>query len=126
MSRLTWIVCGFVLLIGPHTLQAQHRGGRGTGAGRAPAGGSNSDDLKDFNRAVALQASPDQMTQFRQLTKSTQAARRVAQDLVQLAANTNRPDLSQNADALSNAVEEAQTENERFLRTFSDVQKSGL
>jgi hypothetical protein len=42
-----------------------------TGASNPAA--SNS-DMNDFNRAIALQATPQQIAQFQQLTKSTAAA----------------------------------------------------
>lgn len=126
MNRLTWLICGIVLLIGPHTLLAQHRGGHGASGGRPSTGASNSDDLKDFNRAVALQATPDQVTQFQRLTKSTQAARKGAQDLLQLAEDASKPDLFHSTNPLTSAVEEAQIDNEHFLQSFSAVQKSGL
>src|SRR4030081_2651064 len=58
MNRLIWLVCGIALLMNPHTLVAQRRGGRGAGTARAPAGVSTPDDLKDFKRAVALQGTP--------------------------------------------------------------------
>ena len=126
MNRLTWLLCGIVLLISPYYLLAQHGGGRGAGAGRPPTGVSNTDDLKDFKRAVALQASPDQVIQFQRLTRSTQAARKDAQDLQLLAGSENKPDLLQHADLLTGAVEEALTENEKFVKGFSAAQKSGL
>ena len=126
MSRLTWLACGIVLLMGPHTLLAQRRGAQGAGAGRAPAGVSSTDDLKDFKRAVALQATPDQVTQFQQLTRSIQAARKGAQDLLHLVGNGSKSDSFQDTDALAKAVEGAQTDNDRFLQSFSAVQKSGL
>jgi hypothetical protein len=110
----------------PHSLLAQHRGGRSAGAARAPAGASSTDDLKDFKRAVALQASPDQVIQFQRLTKSTQAARKGAEDLLQLAENSSKLDLLRSNSPLTSALEEAQTDNENFLRSFSAVQKSGL
>ena len=81
MNRLIWLVCGIVLLMNPYTLPAQRRGGRGAGTATPPTGVSSTDDLKDFKRAIALQASPGQMVQFRQLTASTQAARKSAQNL---------------------------------------------
>jgi hypothetical protein len=126
VNRLTWLVCGIVLLMNPHILLAQHRGGHGVGTARAPAGVSSTDDLKDFKRAVALQASPDQVIQFQRLTKSTQAARKSAQDLLQLAENASKPDLVHSTDPLASALEEAQTDNENFLQSFSAAQKSGL
>jgi CHAT domain-containing protein len=82
--------------------------------------------LKDFKRAVALQATPDQVVQFQRLTKSTQAARKSAQDIQQLAESANQPDLFRYPNPLTSAVEEAQTDNEQFLQSFSAVQKSGL
>jgi hypothetical protein len=126
VNRWTVLICGIVLLMSPHTLLAQRRGGHGAGAGRGPTGVSNTDDLKDFKRAVALQATPDQVIQFQRLTKSTQDARKGAQDLLQLAGNASKPDLFHDTNALASAVEEAQTDNQRFLQSFSAAQKSGL
>ncbi|HYL14849.1 MAG TPA: hypothetical protein VEV41_17535 [Terriglobales bacterium] len=126
MNRLTWLVCGTVLLMSPHKLLAQHRGGHGAGTGRPPTGVSKTDDLKDFNRAVALQATPDQVIQFQRLTKSTQAARKGAHDLLQLAENASKPDLFHYVNPLTSAVEEAQIDNEQFLQSFSAMQKAGL
>jgi hypothetical protein len=126
MNRLIWLVCGIVLVTNSHALLAQRRGGRGGGTAGAPGGVSRSDDLKDFKRAVALQASPDQVVQFRRLTESTQVARKSAQDLVKLAENTSKSDLFRSTNQLAGALEKAQTDNRNFLQSFSDVQKSGL
>ena len=127
MNRLIWLVCGIVLLMNPHILLAQRRGGHGGGPGRrAPAGGSGTDDLKDFKRAMALQASPDQVVQFQRLNESTQVARKSAQDLLKLAENPSKTDLFRPTNVLASALDEAQTDNEKFLQTFSAVQKSGL
>ena len=110
----------------PYALPAQHRGGHGAGTARAPVGASSTDDLKDFKRAVALQASPDQVVQFRRLTEGTQVARKSAQDLLKLAANSSKGDLFGSTNPLTSALEVAQSENQKFLETFSAVQKSGL
>jgi hypothetical protein len=126
MNRLLWLVCGIVLLMNPNGLLAQHRGGRGGGTARAPGGASSSDDLKDFKRAIALHASPDQTVQFRRLTESTQVARKNAQDLLKLAENTSKTDLFRSTDQLAVALDRAQTDNQHFLQSFSDAQKSGL
>jgi len=58
--------------------------------------------LKDFKRAVALQANPDQVIQFRRLTESTQVARKSAQDLLKLAEN-RKTDLSRSTNPLGSA-----------------------
>jgi hypothetical protein len=126
MNRLIWLVCGIVLLMNPHILLAQRRGGHGGGTGRAPAGASSTDDLKDFKRAMALQASPDQVVQFQRLNESTQVARKSAQDLLKLADNASKTDLFRPTSLLASALEDAQTDNQKFLQTFSPVQKSGL
>jgi hypothetical protein len=126
MNRLIWLVCGIVLLRNPHSLLAQRRGGHGGGTGRAPAAGSGTDDLKDFKRAMALQASPDQVVQFQRLNESTQVARKSAQDLLKLAENPSKTDLLRPTTLLASALEDAQTDNQKFLQTFSAVQKSGL
>ena len=125
MNRL-WLVCGIVLLLNPYALLAQRRGGHGAGTARPPAGESSTDDLKDFKRAIALQASPDQVAQFRRLTESTQVARKSVQDLVKLAENASKTDLFRSTDHLAGALDKAQTDNQNFLQSFSDVQKSGL
>ena len=128
MNRLSVLVCGIVLLVSPRTLLAQ-RGGHGAGAGRPPTGASNpapnNSDIKDFNRAIALQATPDQVARFQQLTKSTEAARKEAQNLIQHTENANKPDSSRYA-ALNDAVEEALSNNQQFVRSFSTPQQSGL
>jgi hypothetical protein len=126
MNRLLWLVCGIVLLMNPYSLLAQRRGGHGAGTARAPAGESSADDLKDFNRAIALQASPDQVAQFRRLTESTQAARKTAQDLLKLAENPSKTDLFRSTDELASALDKARTDNQKLLQSFSAVQRSGL
>src|SRR5271156_3719206 len=118
-------VCGLVLVLGAQVVFAQHRGQGGGGTGR-PAGGSDSGDLTDFKRAMALAASPDQIAQFRELTKSTQAARKSARDFLQTASKGDSAALSRNADALSDALAEAQDANQKFLQMFSAGQKSLL
>jgi hypothetical protein len=126
MNRMIWPVCGIALLMNPQTLLAQRLGGHGAGTARAPSGVSSTDDLKDFKRVVALQASPDQIVQFRRLTEGTQVARRSAQDLLKLAEIASKTDLSRSHRLLISALEEAQADNQNFLQSFSAVQKSGL
>lgn len=138
MKRLRWLMCGAVLTMCTQAAVAQHhgQGGSGSSSGRGQSGSSNSDELKDFKKAVAVQASPDQVTQFRELVKSTEAAKKNTQDFLLLASNSGKADaagnnisqhdLSTKMESLAGAVEEVQTENEQFLRTFSSTQKSLL
>jgi|ERR1700722_901289 len=118
-------ICTF-LLMAPHSLLAQHRGQGGGGASGRPAGAANSDDLQDFKRTLALQASPDQIAQFRELTKTTEAAKKSAQDILQMASKGDKPGLIRNLDDLTIAVAQAQRDNERYLATLSAAQKSLL
>ncbi|MGA7558865.1 MAG: hypothetical protein WCF61_16865 [Terriglobales bacterium] len=126
MNRWIWVVfgIGIVLLIGPHPLLAQRHGGRGTA--NPPNSATNSDDLKDFNRALALQATADQKTQFQELTRSTQAARKGTQDFLHVAESASKIDLLHLNEPLTDTVEEAQADSEKFVRSFSEAQKTGL
>jgi hypothetical protein len=126
MNRLLWLVCGIVLLMNPYALLAQRRGGHGAGSARAPVGESSADDLKGFKRAVALQASPDQVAQFWRLSESTQAARKTAQALLKLAENPSKTNSFRSTDELASALERTRTDNQKFLQSFSSVQRSGL
>src|ERR1700722_1898682 len=128
MSRMARMGCTLVLLIliSSNFALAQHRGGRTPSAGQPSPGATDSEELKDFKRAVALQASPDQMKQFKEMTQSTEAARKAAQDLAQLAGNASGPDLFHKTDSLNNALDEAQSDNLKFVQSLSEAQKSGL
>jgi hypothetical protein len=128
LKRLSVLACGIVLLGCPLALLAQ-RSGHGVGAGRPSSGASSpapeSGDVSDFARAVALQATPDQITLFHQLAKSTEAARKETQDLIQQAENAGKPESSHYA-SMNDSVAEVQSNNLQFVRSFSDSQQSGL
>jgi hypothetical protein len=131
LNRLLLLACGIVLLMSPHALLAQH-GGHGAGVGRPSTGPSNpapNSDMSDFSRAVALQATPDQIARFQQSKKSTDAAKKLAQDITQASftqtKDTSQPNSSLYA-GLNDAVEDAQSTNLQFLRSFSASQQSGL
>ncbi len=125
MNRWIWVVfgIGIVLLIGPRPLLAQRHGGRSPA--NSPNSATNSDDLKDFNRALALQATADQKTQFQELTRSTQAARKGTQDFLHVADSASKIDLLHLSEPLTDTLEEAQADSEKFVRSFTEAQKSG-
>jgi len=130
VNRVAVLTLGIVLLFCSHELLAQH-GGHGGGHGGAPrgtgTGGTADSSLQDFNHALAVQATPDQVSQFQTLAKSTAAARKQAQDLLQLAAKADRTaDFSRQTTALKDALEDAQGGNKYFVKSFSKSQKSGL
>ena len=131
LNRSLVLLCQIVLLMCPSTLLAQ-RGGHG--AGRPSTGASNptpnTSDMTDFNRAIALQATPDQVAQFQQLTKSTETASKKAQNLIprpenQPPENATGPNSARYTD-LSDTVDEAQTNIQHFVSSFSTAQQSGL
>ena len=130
MKRVVVAALGIVLLSCSQDLLAQH-GGHGGGRGGAPrstgTGGTTDSSLQDFNHALAVQATPDQASQFQTMAKSTEAARKQALDLLQLAAKADRTaDFSRQTTALKDALEDAQGGNKYFVKSFSKSQKSGL
>lgn len=130
MNRLTGLALAIILLSGSYSALGQH-GGHGGGRGGAPrstgSGGTSDSSLQDFNHALAVQATPDQTSQFQALAKSTEAARKEAQELLQLAAKERNPaNFSQQTSALKDAVDDAQGGNQHFVKSFSKSQKAGL
>jgi len=117
-----------VFLTCPYALLAQ-RAGRGAGAARPSNGTStpapSNSDTNDFSRAIALQATPDQLARFPQLTKTTVAARKQTQILFQRAENSSKVD-SSSYEQLSDALDDARSTNLQFVNTFSASQQSGL
>ena len=130
VNRCPLLIYGIVLLIASQVSPAQ-RHGYGTGGAEpnrtpAPPPAPKPEDLSDFGRIVALQATPDQAAEFTRLSQSTQTARENAQSLIKLAPSAAPGDLFHSADLLTAMVDEAAGENRHFLKTFSSPQRSGL
>jgi hypothetical protein len=129
LNRLTVLALGIVLLFCSYHAFGQHGrhgGGRG-GAPRSTGGGAPSDSsLLDFNHALAVQATPDQASQFQSLAKSTETARKQAQDFLQLTKTNNSSDFSRQTAALKDAVEDVYGGSKYFVKSFSKSQKAGL
>jgi hypothetical protein len=131
------MVVGAVLLASPWKAFAQHGGGGGgrgmmsTGSGLAgggrPDGIDEKDALKDFHRAMAVQASPEQRAAFTKVAQYTQAAsdqlQAFRESLQKVPASSPLPD---RAAGLEQAIARARAGNQNFLASFSTVQKSGL
>jgi hypothetical protein len=124
LSRLLMAALGIVLAFSPCSLWAQRgggRGGHGNPAGSSKGEPAESDELKDFNRAVALQATPQQVELFQQLAKDTTAAAAKAGNLLQ------HPErIKEDAGILAYVVEVARESSHDFLDGLSHPQKSGL
>jgi hypothetical protein len=131
VNRLAVLAMAALLLLPASRLLAQH-GGHGGGGGRrgAPgAGGGDTSDagLTDFNHALAVQATSDQASHFQELAKSTESARKLAQELSELGGKSGgTTDFSRRTAALKDAVEEAQDGNQYFVKSFTKSQKAGL
>jgi hypothetical protein len=135
-SNLKPLLLITTLLVCPSASLAQ-RGAGGIGGGLAGGGGlsgengmasglDTKDDLKSFHDALALQASKPQIGQYRLMLKSTEAANSQLQSFVEQAGNQDKVKLSDNAKALLAPIEQARTENAKFLEQLTDRQKSGL
>jgi len=128
LKRTAILTCCALILMNAQSGLAQHHGGghRNGGGASGPTPDTKNGDLKGFERAVAMQATPEQIAQFRSLSASTQSAQKRAQDLLQLPASTPKPEWIHNTYPLTNDVEEALAENEKFLQSFSKEQQDGL
>jgi hypothetical protein len=132
VNRPMVLAIGTWLLLSASTLLAQHGGHGGGGRRGSPGAGAGSADtsdagLADFNRALAVQATTDQISHFPQLTKSTEAARKLAQDCSGLSGKADSAtEFSRRTAALKEAVEEAQGSNQDFVKSFTKSQKAGL
>jgi hypothetical protein len=131
------LMVGIALLATPNRMLAQRGGGGGRGMGGGgggvvggrPDGVSDKDDLKDFHRAMAVQASADQRAAFAKIAQYTQAASDEVQafrkSLLQVPAATAST-LSDRATTVDQALEKARAGSQNFLTSFSSAQKSGL
>jgi chromosome segregation ATPase len=117
-----------MLCLSAPSLLAQHGGHGGGGRRGAPGAASTTDSsLSDFNHALAVQATPDQTSHLPELTKSTETARKLAQELAEVSGKAESPtDFAKQSAALKSAVEEAQGANQDFVKSFTKSQKAGL
>lgn len=106
---------------------AQHHGGHG-GMGTLPGGSSRpdgvdeKDTLKDFHQALAVQATSQQIAEFREVVKSTNAAK----DAVEAWAHTAGGPARNGIASVDQAVAKARDANKSFQGGFAEAQRSGL
>jgi len=149
VSGLAALMIGIVLLAGPTTVVAQRHGGGGGGG--APGTGNNTrpiiclhdcpalreglsaeDDLRNFRRAIAVQATTEQRAAFAKISQYTQEAsdrlKDFHQSLEKISASVSPAALAlaDRGTALDQAMERVRASNQNFLSSFSDAQKSGL
>lgn len=106
-GRHAWIVIG-----GPDRLQMT---------------GLTTEDMKGFDRALALQATGAQVTVYDAMVRSTETAMDQLQMFQeQVGKETGSSQFSSPAHSLDQALEKARSENKLFLASFSKPQQSGL
>ena len=125
MKRTTLLLCCAVVLAASPSAPAQHHGGGGHHAG-ASGPTPETNDVSGFERAVALQATPEQAVQFERLRASTREARRRAQEILLLPVTADKTEWIRKAGPLSDRVVDAQDDNAKFLLSFSKEQQQGL
>lgn len=123
-----WLLWGAVLLACPAIALAQHHGGGaslgGGGGLTRPDGVDEKDTLQDFHRAMEVQATSLQATEFQAVVKNTEAAKEKLQEFQQ---RKNEKTAAERGDtAFDQALENARSGSKKFVEGFSDAQKSGL
>jgi hypothetical protein len=149
--RVAALMVGITLLVGPRITLAQRGGGgggggmgggggTGTGGGRnttpvicvhscsTPNGGLDPTDyLKNFHRAMAVQANAEQRAAFAKVAQYTQAASDQLQAFRESLQKVPPPSpLPDPATTVDQAIEKARSGNQNFLASLSSTQKSGL
>jgi hypothetical protein len=121
-------VIAMLFLLSPLVVLGQHGGRHGTtGTSGGTAAPAEDSDVATFKHAIAVQATEEQIGQFRVMIRSTEAARQQAHDLQQLGSNaSNAEGLTSKATGLQDSVDEAQRENRTFRQSLSDSQEAGL
>ena len=123
-------ILGAVLLAYPVPATAQRHGGGGVGGGgisgiSRPSGVDEKDSLKDFHRALAMQATSQQIADFQALIKDTEAAQAALHSFQQLLhAENSAPETARVP--LNQAIEKARNETSKFPEGFSSAQKAGM
>lgn len=85
------------------------------------------DDLKDFNHALAVQASREQVSAYNSMLKASETAGKELQAFQErLRKKMDVAELSSGSHVLREAVENASTEAKQFVEAFSKTQQSGL
>src|ERR1700691_3979715 len=141
MDSMRWLRVGGVLvgaglLLSGTGLFAQHGGGAGMGGGAPvsgmsrPGGVEDKDDLKGFHRAMAVQATSEQIAQFQEVVKKTEAARGALDQLVSgldsHASAKSADEWGSQVVAVREALDGARGGTGKFVGALSLEQKTGL
>ena len=120
-----------LLLLCPCLLMAQRHGGHSganiPGGISRPDGVQEKDDLKDFDRALAVQATSQQIADFQALVTETDAAKANLETFVQDQGKVTagaRPTVS--ISDIDQLLQQTLVDSRKFVEGFSAAQKSGL
>lgn len=126
------LLLGSSLVLCPTIMTAQHHGGHGVaggvaGANNRPTGIDEKDPLKDFHRAMAVEATTQQASEFQALVKETDIAKSGLQTFVE---NQQKPGAGPETripvTEIDQWLERLRADSQKFVEGFSAVQKSGL
>ena len=117
MSRITFLMVGTFALCASSAL-----GQQGQGQGR-PQRPSNDTSIQDFKRAMAVQAAPDQVSDFQLLVRNTEDARKQAHDLqAKSAAAVDATGLYKPASSLKDVIDQVENQTQSFVKGFTKAQ----
>ena len=136
-ARLLALLLGVVLVAGTTDLHAQHGGGRGTQSRPficvhdCPDPTERNEliknDLDKFDHLIAVQATAEQSVAFGQIQQVVQAASTQVKTFRQLLEKSPTARLQPDSAAtLYRFLEKVRTDNQTFLASFSNAQKSGM
>lgn len=118
------LILGTLFCLLPSYVLAQHHGGHGVTIGTTPGrptGVEEEDTLKDFHQTLAIQATGQQIAEFQELIKRTNAAKEALDSLSPVSTGRPVPIAS-----LDQALDLARRATEQFQAGMSEKQKSGL
>ena len=96
------------------------------GGSNRPTGVDEKDTLKDFHRALAVQATTEQIAQFLALVKVSDAAQLSLTTFLRPQPQVLAAGSRASATQIDQLLQGLRTDNQRFVDGFSAVQKSGL
>lgn len=115
MSRIAFLAV--VVLCASLALAQQ---GQGQGRPQRP---SNDTSIQDFKRAMAVQAAPDQISDFQLLARNTEDARKQAHDLqTKSAGASDSTGLYKPASTLKDTVDQVENQMQSFVKGFTKAQ----
>lgn len=101
-------------------------GGGMPGGSNRPTGVDEKDTLKDFHRALAVQATTEQIAQFQALVKVSDAAQASLTAFLQQQSQVRPTGSGAIAVQIDQLLQNLRADNQKFVDGFSAAQKSGL